>query len=310
MRILVTGAAGFIGSHVAEAYAQAGHEVVGLDNLSTGNRENLPAGIPLRNVDLTDEKALYGLFDEIHPEIVNHHAAQVNVRTSWEDPAHDARTNILGALNLLQSALKAGAGRFIYSSSGGAIYGEPEDLPVKEDCLPQPLSNYGVSKYAVELYLRSFAESSDLQYAILRYPNIYGPRQDPKGEAGVVAIFATQMLTGVQPRIFGDGSKTRDYLFVSDVVDANLRALDCDGNRIFNLGWGKEITDLEVFKTVREAVGSKVEPVFEAKRPGEIDRISTDAARARESLGWKPTVEFPAGVQQVVDYWKERLGRA
>ena len=310
MKILVTGAAGFIGSHVAEAYAQAGHEVVGLDNLSTGNRENLPADIPLRNLDLTDEKALYGLFDEIRPEIVNHHAAQVNVRTSWEDPAHDARTNILGALNLLQSALKAGAGRFIYSSSGGAIYGEPEDLPVKEDCLPQPLSNYGVSKYAVELYLRSFAESSDLQYTILRYPNIYGPRQDPKGEAGVVAIFATQMLTGVQPRIFGDGSKTRDYLFVSDVVDANLRALDCDGNGIFNLGWGKEITDLEVFKTVREAVGSKVEPVFEEKRPGEIDRISTDAARARESLGWKPKVEFPAGVQQVVDYWRERLGKS
>lgn len=307
MRILVTGAAGFIGSHIAEAYHAARHKVVGVDNLSTGKRESLSEEIPLHEIDVLDEAALESLFCDFRPEVVSHHAAQVNVRLSWDKPEYDARTNILGSLAVLRQAVKWQTEKIIYSSSGGAIYGEPTSFPVKEDCLPQPLSNYDVSKYTVELYLRSFYESSNLRYITFRYPNIYGPRQDPKGEAGVVAIFAVQILKGEQPRIFGDGNKTRDYLFIDDLVDANLRALDYEQCGVFNLGWGKEIKDLEVFRTVRDAVGTVVEPVFEQKRPGEIDRICLDTALARNSLGWQPKVEFRKGVERTVTYWKEQL---
>ena len=181
-----------------------------MDNLSAGKRENLSKEIPLHEIDVLDEAALDSLFCDLRPEIVSHHAAQVNVRLSWDKPQYDARTNIFGSLAVLRQAVKWQTKKIIYSSSGGASYGEPTRFPVKEGCLPQPLSNYGVSKYTVELYLRSFYESSGQRYIIFRYPNIYGPRQDPKGEAGVVAIFTVQMLKGEQPRIFGDGNKTRD----------------------------------------------------------------------------------------------------
>ena len=307
MRILITGAAGFIGSHVAEAYRQAGHQVVGLDNLSTGKRENLPPDVPLWETDLTEESQLERLFREFRPEIISHHAAQVNVRVSWERPLEDARSNVLGALALFRQAARWKVQRVIYSSSGGAIYGEPEQLPVTEDHPVRPLSNYGVSKYAVELYLQAFYLHSNLPYLIFRYPNVYGPRQDPAGEAGVVAIFATQFLRGERPRIFGDGTKTRDYVFIGDIVDANLRALDYKRCGAFNLGWGKEITDREVFEVVREAVGTTVEPIFDQKRPGEIDRICLEATRVREALAWQPRVAFREGVGRVVQYWKQRL---
>lgn len=310
MRILVTGAAGFIGSHVTEAFAKAGHEVVAVDNLSNGRHENLDAELPLEKVDLRDEDTLARLFKSFRPEAICHHAAQVNVRLSWEDPLGDAQTNILGSLSLLRHSVRWQVKKFVYSSSGGAVYGEPNLLPVKEDHAIFPLSNYGVSKYATELYLQAFHTSAGLKYVVLRYPNVYGPRQDPAGEAGVVAIFATQFLRGNQPRIFGDGSKTRDYVYVSDIVEANLRALDWQGCGVFNLGWGREITDLEVFHTVRDVVGVSVEPIFDEKRPGEIDHICLDASRARKVLGWKPRVEFEEGVKRVVAYWKERLGNA
>ncbi len=308
MRILVTGAAGFIGSHVAEAFHRAGHEVVGLDNLSTGKRENLPSEINLVVMDLADEARLETLFRDFQPEVVSHHAAQVNVRVSWDKPAEDARANILGSLALLGQATRGGIQKIIYSSSGGAAYGEPTRLPVAEDHPVHPLSNYGVSKYTTELYLRSFQASGGLRYVILRYPNVYGPRQDPHGEAGVVAIFTMQFLQGEQPRIFGDGSKTRDYLYIDDIVDANLRALNHQDCGVFNLGWGKEITDLEVFQAVRDAVGSTVEPVFEQKRPGEIDHISLDATQARKVLGWEPRIDFREGVKRVVADWRQKLG--
>ena len=209
MRILVTGAAGFIGSHVAEAYENAGHEVVGLDNLSTGKRENLTQNVPLWETDLMDESQLERVFREFRPEVVSHHAAQVNVRVSRERPLDDARRNILGSLALLRHAVRWKVRRVIYSSSGGAIYGEPEQLPVREDHPVHPLSNYGVSKYTVELYLQAFHQHSGLSYLIFRYPNVYGPRQDPTGEAGVVAIFATQLMRSETSHIFGDGTKTR-----------------------------------------------------------------------------------------------------
>jgi len=307
MRILVTGAAGFIGSYVAEAYRYAGHEVVGLDNLSTGKRENLPPDLPLWEIDLLDEARLEAAFRHFRPEIVNHHAAQVNVRHSWERPLEDARANILGSLGLFRQAVRWGANQIIYASSGGAIYGEPTQLPVSEEYPACPISNYGVSKYAAELYLQTFHAQTGVRYVIFRYPNVYGPRQDPAGEAGVVAIFASQLLRGIQPRIYGDGSKTRDYVYIEDIVAANLQVLGREFCGVFNLGWGREVTDLEVFHTVRAAVGASVDPVFDQKRPGEIDHICLDARRARDAFGWTPEVEFTEGVKRVVDYWKQQL---
>ena len=308
MRILVTGTAGFIGSHVSEAYHKAGHEVLGLDDLSTGRRENLDPAVPFVAADLLDEDRLDAVFRDFRPEFINHHAAQVNVRHSWEKPSHDAQVNILGSLTLLRLMVKWKTGKIIYSSSGGAIYGEPERLPVHEDYHVRPLSNYGVSKYTVELYLHSFQASAGLHYVVLRYPNVYGPRQDPKGEAGVVAIFTKQLLQGERPLIFGDGSKTRDYVYVDDIVNANLLALESGREGTFNLGWGEEVTDLEVFEAVCTAIRSRVEPIFDLKRPGEIDHISLDATRAKTILGWQPRIEFREGVTRTGSYWKEKLG--
>jgi len=308
MRILVTGGAGFIGSHVAEAYLKARHEVVVVDNLSTGRRENLHAGISFYETDLLNESRLEAIFQEFRPEVVNHHAAQVNVRLSWDSPAEDARVNILGSLAVLQQMVKWGTKKIIYSSSGGAVYGEPSSVPVSEDHPVRPLSNYGVSKYTVELYLRSFAASGDFSALVLRYPNVYGPRQDPSGEAGVVAIFATQMLRGEQPRIFGDGTKTRDYVYVDDIVAANLLALESQPEETFNLGWGEQVSDREVFETVCAAVGTRPQPIFDEKRPGEIDHICLDATRAKTKLVWQPRIDFREGVTRTVSFWKERLG--
>jgi len=307
MKILVTGGAGFIGSHVADAYLKAGHEVAVVDNLTTGKRETLPPSCTFQEIDLLDESRLEAFFKDFRPELVSHHAAQVDVRLSWEDPVSDARTNILGSLALLRQIVRWRTRKIIYSSSGGAVYGEPVNLPVKEDDAIHPLSNYGVSKYAIELYIRSFRASADLRAVVLRYPNVYGPRQDPAGEAGVVAIFSRQLLRGEQPRIFGDGAKTRDYVYVDDIVAANLRALEPDCEGTFNLGWGKQVSDLEVFNAVRAAVESRMEPIFDLKRPGEIDHICLDARRARAVLGWEPRIVFEEGVRRTVADWKRRL---
>ena len=308
MRILITGAAGFIGSHIARAYQREGHELAGIDNLSTGKRENLPADIPLSVFDLSDEQQLRALLKEFRPEVVSHHAAQVNVRRSWENPLADLRSNILASVTLFRIASEVvSMPLIIYSSSGGAIYGEPKRLPVKESHPVHPTSNYGVSKYTAELYLSAFQGNGLLRGVVFRYPNVFGPGQDPAGEAGVVAVFTTQLLRGVQPHIFGDGSKTRDYMYIDDIVDANLRALRFKGNGVFNLGWGRQISDLEVFRVVRAAAGRKTEPIFEEKRPGEVNHICLDTSQARRTLKWKPRVKFQDGVKRVVDYWKKRV---
>ena len=309
MRILVTGGAGFIGSHLAEAYAERGHQVLVVDNLSTGKRENVPARTQFVEADLLDRERLAEIFTDFAPEVVNHHAAQTNLRLSWNEPVRDARNNILASLYLLECCVCHRTGKIIYASSGGAIYGEPDSLPVTEDHPIRPISNYGVSKYAGELYLRTFSEGAQLPYVVLRYPNVYGPRQDPQGEAGVVAIFTYQMLMGIQPRIYGDGSKTRDYVHIEDIVDANVRALDVDNNAVVNLGCGREISDAEVFQAVQKAVGSNLSPVFEQKRLGEINHICLDSSRAQKLFGWQPRIGFEDGVRRVVAYWKGHLAK-
>lgn len=249
-----------------------------------------------------------GFFREFRPEVVSHHAAQANVRASWYRLLEDAQANILGSLALLREAVRWQVKKVIYSSCG-AIYGEPTILPVAEDYIPHPLSNYGVSTYATKLYLQSFQAASGLKCITFRYPNVYGPRQDPAGEAGVVAIWAMQLLQGKHPRVFGDGRKTRDYVYVDDIVTANLLALGWDDCSTLNLGWGGEITDLEVFHAVRAAVGSSLEPVFDERRPGEIDHICLNSDRAKKLLGWQPKVSFQDGVARVVSYWSERLAQ-
>ena len=307
MRILVTGAAGFIGSHVAEAFHRAGHEVVGLDNLSTGKRENLPSEINLVVMDLADEARLETLFRDFQPEVVSHHAAQVNVRVSWDKPAEDARANILGSLALLGQATRGGTQKIIYSSSGGAAYGEPTRLPVAEDHPVHPLSNYGVSKYTTELYLRSFQASGGLRYVILRYPNVYGPRQDPHGEAGVVAIFTENFLTGTQPTINGDGKQTRDYVFVSDVARANLLALEADHVGPINIGTGRETDVNTLFGLLKNLTTSSLPEKHHSAKPGEQQRSVLNCERAARVLGWRPQVELKEGLGLTVEHFRDGL---
>ena len=302
MKILVTGGAGFIGSHVVDAYLAEGHEVAVVDNLSRGGEGNLNPRAAFHRADLCDADALRTVFERERPDRVNHHAAHVDVRRAVEDPAYDARQNILGTVSLLELCREFSVGKIVFISSGGAVYGEPESLPVKEDHPLRPLSPYGLSKSVGERYVELYRRLHGLDYTILRYPNVYGPRQDPGGEAGVVAIFSDLIREGRRPTIFGDGSKTRDYLFVGDVVRANLIVTGEPGRGgVFNLGWGKEITDLEVFEGVRDALGSDVEPIYGEMRPGEVDRICLDASRAGAELGWRPEVPFRDGVRRTLE---------
>lgn len=305
MKILVTGGAGFIASHLVDRLIAEGHRVVVVDNLSAGRRENVNPKALFYEVDICDAASLEEVFRKETPEVVDHHAAHVNVRKSVEMPAYDANINILGSLNLCELSKKYRVKKFIYISTGGAVYGEPKVLPVNETCPIEPLSQYGVSKHTVEHYLSIFYKLYGLNFTILRYPNVYGPRQSPHGEAGVVAIFSELILQNIRPTIFGDGSKTRDYLYVDDIVNANTIVLNNTGiGEIYNLGWGREISDLEVFHTVRRALSSDIEPIFSKKRPGEIDHISLDSSKATKELKWKPEVSFEEGIKRAVQYYK------
>ena len=306
MKILVTGGAGFIASHLVDRLIEEGHYVIVVDNLSAGRKENVNPKASFYKVDICDSVALEDVFKKEGPEIVDHHAAHVDVRKSVEMPVYDANINILGSLNLCELSKKYQVKKFIYVSTGGAVYGEPKNLPVKETCPVEPLSQYGVSKHTVEHYLSIFYKLYGLNFTVLRYPNVYGQRQSPYGEAGVVAIFTELILQNKHPTIFGDGSKTRDYAYVEDIIAANMRVLGNVGNgEIYNLGWGKEISDLEVFNTVRRALGSDIEPIFSQKRPGEIDHISLDSSKAMKELKWKPKVTFEEGVKLATQYYRE-----
>jgi UDP-glucose 4-epimerase len=304
LKILVTGGAGFIGSNLVDALLQEGHEVVVVDNLSTGFKQNINPRAKFYQADLCD-KALASIFEKEKPDIVNHHAAQVDVRKSSEDPIADAGSNILGSLNLISNCLRFGAKRIIYASTGGAIYGEPQYLPADENHPVNPISQYGVSKHTVEHYLHLYSITDGLEYVILRYANVYGPRQNPFGEAGVVAIFAVQMLTGKRPTIFGPGDKTRDYTHVSDVVRANIIALNHRTNGIYNIGTGVETKDQEIFDTLASVLGYKEPPVYAPLRKGEVYRISLDCSKAKKELGWSARISLREGITRTAEYYKK-----
>ena len=307
MRILVTGGAGFIGSHVTDRFVALGHEVAVLDNLSTGRREFVNPKARLFVTDLTDAAGLERAVAEFRPEVVDHHAAQIDVRHSVTDPVHDARTNILGGIELLQACRRHGVRKVVYASTGGALYGEGRVLPATEDHPVNPEAPYGASKHTLEHYLYIWRLLHGLDYTVLRYPNVYGPRQNPHGEAGVNAIFIGLMLRGERPRIFGTGEQVRDYLYVEDVVEANARALDRGGGEIVNLGTGIGTSVNDIFRELKAILGFAGEPLYEAARPGEVQKIYLDAARAERVLGWVPTTRFRAGLEKTVA-WSRAAG--
>lgn len=304
MKILVTGAAGFIASHVADAYVSAGHEVVIIDDLSRGFRKNINPNCRFYQCDIRDRETVEKIFLSEKPAIVNHHAAQMDVRRGVREPLFDAQVNILGSINLIEAAVANGAKRFIYAATAGAGYGEPKQMPVPEDCPMNPITPYGISKHTVEHYLFTFQFLYGLDYVVLRYGNVYGPRQSSQGEAGVFAIFSEQMLGAVQPVIYGDGKKIRDYVYISDVVAANVAALQRGSNEIFNISGGVETPDLEIFECVRGLLGKQVEPRYVPRRPGEIDKICLDISKAARLLGWTPQVSLTEGARRTVAYFQ------
>jgi UDP-glucose 4-epimerase len=300
MRILITGGAGFIGSHVAASYLNAGHEVGVVDNLSTGRKEKVPAGAHLFRVDITNHEDLERVFAEMRPEVVSHHAAQMDIRRSLREPLFDANTNVVGSLSVLELSARYAVSKFIFASSGGAIYGEPKKLPATESTAEMPISHYGVAKLSVERYLYTYHHLYGLRFTALRYANVFGPGQNPRGEAGVVAIFIGQMLRDEIPTIFGDGSKTRDYVFIEDIVEANLQALEKGNCGIFNIGRGIEVSDYEIFDAIRKSMGYANEPNFAPRRSGEVDHIALDASAAMRVLGWKPAVGLIEGITRTI----------
>ncbi len=305
MKVLVTGGAGFIGSHVVDVYLEAGHEVVVIDDLSHGKRENVPPYLQFYHLDIRDKTQLRLLFQLEGFDVVVHQAALANVRESMERPDVYAEVNIIGSINLLEASKDFGVQRFIYASTGGAVYGEPLYLPVTEEHPINPLDPYGASKHTVEHYLYLYHANYGLPYVVLRYPNVYGPRQDPFGEAGVIAIFTGRMLAGQPVTINGDGTQQRDFVYVGDVARANLLALTRGDNGIFNLGTGKPVDVNTIFAKLKELTGYPHEANYGPAKKGEVYRIYLDASKAKASLGWEPQVDFDEGLRLTVEYFEK-----
>lgn len=305
MKILVTGGAGFIGSNVVDAFVDAGHEVVIVDNLSSGNRANVNPAARLYEVDIRSDDVLR-IMEQERPEIVDHHAAHIDVRHSVADPLYDASINISGSLNLLEACRKTGVRKVIYISTGGAEYGEPDYLPCDENHPIRPLSPYGASKHTVEHYLFMYGANFGLEYTILRYPNIYGPRQDPYGEAGVIAIWTEKMLKGEDTVINGTGKQERDFLYVGDCVSANLLALEGGNGREYNLGWGVGVTINDIWTRLGKATGYQKEAVYAPAKTGETFKIYLDTTRVKNELGWTPKVPLDEGLTRTVEFFTRR----
>jgi len=304
MKILVTGGAGFIGSHVVDAYLEAGHQVVVVDDLSTGKKENLNPKAKFHQMDILDDK-LQQLMQDEHIEVVNHHAAQIKVKASLEDPYFDAKVNVLGSVLLLDLCRRAGVKKFIYASSGGAQYGEMKTAPFPETQASHPFSVYGASKYAVELYADVFNQNFGLEYVILRYANVYGPRQDALGEGGVVAIFTHAMLHGGDFVIFGDGYNVRDYVYVKDVARASLLALDYPHNDVFNIGTGVGTTTNQLFEVLAKETGHPQPAKHTVARLGDLQKSVLDVSKAKKMLKWEPSFDLKSGLAETIRYYRE-----
>ena len=311
MKILVTGGAGFIGSHTVDALVATGqHQVSILDNLSAGKRHQVNPAARFHEIDLRDTDAVRRVIEAETPEIIVHLAAQMDVRRSVADPSYDAQVNIVGFLNLMESARGRGLRRVIFSSTGGAIYGEQEAFPASEGHPLHPVSPYGVAKLATEAYLFFYKVQYGIDYTALRYGNVYGPRQDPHGEAGVVAIFCGRMLEGKPCTIFGDGKQTRDYVFVADVARANLAAANSSASGPINIGTGIETSVNDLYHTLGTVADVTRAPEYAATRPGEQSRSVISPARAEQLLNWRPQVELANGLDQTFSYFKDRAGKS
>ncbi|MDI9524126.1 MAG: NAD-dependent epimerase/dehydratase family protein [Candidatus Cloacimonadota bacterium] len=309
MKILITGGAGFIGSHVADACLEAGHQVVVVDDLSSGNFANLNPAVKFYQLDIRDP-ALDEVFAAEKPDVVNHHAAQISVPRSVTEPLLDAQINILGLVNVLENCVKHHIKKVIFISTGGAIYGEAEEYPTTEDYPPQPLSVYAINKFAGENYLRFYQHQYGLEYTVLRYANVFGPRQIAQGEAGVVSIFVEKLLQDSAPTIYAypddPEGMIRDYVYVKDVVRANLAVLDRGSNEVFNIGTCEETTTSQLYKTILWQLGKKIQPLKGPARKGDLRRSMLDNSKAFKELGWSPIYSLEDGIRETVTWFKAR----
>ncbi|MBN1376936.1 SDR family oxidoreductase [Candidatus Woesearchaeota archaeon] len=305
MKCLVTGGAGFIGSNIVDNLIEKNHKVIIIDNLTTGTKENINEKAVFYEMDIRDKK-VEDVFKKEKPEIVFHTAAQIDVRKSVEDPIWDSEINISGSLNILENCKKYNVKKFIFSSTGGAIYGDTENIPTTEKEEAKPISPYGICKLSVEKYLHYYGKIFGLDYVSLRYSNVYGPRQNSKGEAGVVAIFIDKILNNEQPLINGDGKQTRDYVFVKDVVNANMLAFEKNITGIYNIGTANETTVNEIFRLINKNLGNKAEKKHAPAKKGEQQRSCLDYGKAEKALGWKPEYNIEKGIKETVDWFKNK----
>ena len=303
-KILVTGGAGFIASHLTDKLIEKGHNVVVIDNLSTGKKENLNPKAKFYEADICNSE-IAQIFQEEKPEIVFHFAAQIDVRKSVKDPIQDAEVNILGSLNLLQNCQKAGVKKFIFASSGGAIYGDTDVIPTPETHTENPESPYGICKLTIEKYLHFYKETFGLNYTALRFANIYGPRQNSKGEAGVIAVFCDKMLKNQEVVINGDGEQTRDFVFVDDVINAALLSMEQEKSDMYNIGAGEETNINDIFRKIKELTGSNCEEAHAPTKAGEQKRSCLDNSRAKQGLNWESKYNLERGLEKTIKWFKE-----
>ncbi|HEU6445780.1 MAG TPA: NAD-dependent epimerase/dehydratase family protein [Gaiellaceae bacterium] len=308
MKVVVTGGAGFIGSHVADAFLERGDEVLVVDDLSSGSPDNVPDAAELVELDVADGEGVRRTLSGFGPDFVAHLAAQSSVTVSVADPERDFASNVLGTFNVVRVATELGA-RTAFASTGGALYGEDVPLPTPETYVPQPLSPYGAGKQAGEAYVATLQRFHGVDHLVLRLGNVYGPRQSPHGEAGVVAIFSERLLLGRPPIVYGHGTPTRDYVHVRDIARAFTMLADTDVAGTFNLGWGREVTVLEILDGLQRAAGTAIEPRLEPLRPGELTRSAIDSSAAAEAFGWRPEVELEEGLAETFRWYADTHGR-
>ena len=305
-KALVTGGAGFIGSHMVDRLLEMELKVVVMDDLSTGKIKNLKSEAVFHHTDIT-QPAMAEIIQREQPDLVFHMAAQTSVTQSTKDPIGDTNANVLGTLRILEASRRVGVEKIIYSSTGGALYGDPETVPCADDAAITPVSPYGMSKWVAEQYMDYYYRQYRLNYTSLRYGNVYGPRQDPNGEAGVVAIFTQAMLEGKQPQIFGDGTQERDFVSVFDVVDANIAAIDRGDGKSMNIATGEATNVNRIFELLRSITGYKWDPLHAPQRTGEVYRIALDWSRAAQELDWSPRISLEDGLKLTVDYFRESM---